>query len=81
MTILFLLFLLLLFADVAFRLKAIPSSSPTHSRYVEWEEKCGKWCKRFMQLREHGIWISKRDTVSSPSSINFFPVILIDPQL
>jgi hypothetical protein len=49
-------------------LKAIPSSSPTHSGYVEWEAKRGKWCKRFIQLREHSIWISKRDTVrrSSP---------------
>ena len=48
-----------------FRLKAIPSSSPTHSGYVEWEAKRGKWCKRFMQLREHSIWISKRESVSS----------------
>ena len=51
-----------------FYLKAIPSSSPTHSGYVEWEAKRGKWNKRFMQLREHSIWISKRDTVSIESS-------------
>ena len=50
-----------------FSLKAIPSSSPTHSGYVEWEAKRGKWNKRFMQLREHSIWISKRDTVSIES--------------
>ena len=29
----------------AFSLKAIPSSSPTHSGYVEWEAKRGKWSK------------------------------------
>ncbi|KAF8157888.1 hypothetical protein B0H34DRAFT_656003 [Crassisporium funariophilum] len=40
---------------------AIPSSSPTHSGYVEWEVKRGKWSKRWMQLREHSIWLSKRD--------------------
>jgi len=40
---------------------AIPSSSPTHSGYVEWEAKRGKWSKRWMQLREHSIWLSKRD--------------------
>ncbi|KAG2009776.1 hypothetical protein CC2G_012667 [Coprinopsis cinerea AmutBmut pab1-1] len=40
---------------------AIPSSSPVHSGYVEWEVKRGKWSKRWMQLREHSIWLSKRD--------------------
>ncbi|TEB22997.1 hypothetical protein FA13DRAFT_1640479 [Coprinellus micaceus] len=40
---------------------AIPSSSPVHSGYVEWEQKRGKWSKRFMQLREHSLWISKRE--------------------
>ena len=55
--------LFIIFAD-SFTLKAIPSSSPTHSGYVEWEVKRGKWSKRFMQLREHSIWISKRESVS-----------------
>ncbi|PPR07925.1 hypothetical protein CVT24_000905 [Panaeolus cyanescens] len=40
---------------------AIPSSSPTHSGYVEWESKRGKWSKRWMMLKEHSLWISKRD--------------------
>ncbi|KAF8965985.1 hypothetical protein BDZ97DRAFT_1658265 [Flammula alnicola] len=40
---------------------AIPSSSPTHSGYVEWEAKKGKWSKRWVQLREHSLWLSKRD--------------------
>ncbi|KAF8442876.1 hypothetical protein L210DRAFT_3396539 [Boletus edulis BED1] len=41
---------------------AIPTSSPTHRGWVEWESKRGKWSKRWMELREHGLWISKRDT-------------------
>ncbi|EKM79238.1 hypothetical protein AGABI1DRAFT_128397 [Agaricus bisporus var. burnettii JB137-S8] len=40
---------------------AIPSSSPTHAGYVEWESKRGKWSKRWLQLREHSLWLSKRD--------------------
>jgi len=47
--------------DVPLNRSAIPSSSPTHSGYVEWEVKRGKWSKRWMQLREHSIWLSKRD--------------------
>ena len=54
-----------------FRLKAIPSRSPTHSGYVEWEAKRGKWSKRWMQLREHSIWLSKRDNVSKYSQMAF----------
>lgn len=42
-------------------LAAMPTSSPTHSGYVEWESKRGKWSKRWMQLREHCLWLSKRD--------------------
>ncbi|KAH0832093.1 hypothetical protein J3R83DRAFT_13002 [Lanmaoa asiatica] len=41
---------------------AIPTSSPTHRGWVEWESKRGKWSKRWMELREHGLWLSKRDT-------------------
>ncbi|KAF4581406.1 hypothetical protein EYR38_002732 [Pleurotus pulmonarius] len=40
----------------------IPSSSPMHSGWVEWEAKRGKWTKRWMQLREHSLWLSKRDS-------------------
>ncbi|TFK23077.1 hypothetical protein FA15DRAFT_757558 [Coprinopsis marcescibilis] len=40
---------------------AIPSSSPRHGGYVEWESKRGKWSKRWMELREHSIWLSKRE--------------------
>ncbi|KAJ8593791.1 hypothetical protein M405DRAFT_730697 [Rhizopogon salebrosus TDB-379] len=40
----------------------IPTSSPTHRGYVEWESKKGKWSKRWMELREHSLWLSKRDT-------------------
>ncbi|KAF5317557.1 hypothetical protein D9619_013160 [Psilocybe cf. subviscida] len=40
---------------------AIPSSSPMQSGYVEWEAKRGKWSKRWLQLREHSLWLSKRD--------------------
>ncbi|KAG6850333.1 hypothetical protein H0H93_014606 [Arthromyces matolae] len=40
---------------------AMPSSSPTFAGYVEWESKRGKWSKRWLQLREHSLWLSKRD--------------------
>ena len=43
--------------------KAIPPSSPMCSGYVQWEYKRGKWQKRWMELREHSIWLSKRDNV------------------
>ncbi|KAH9851696.1 hypothetical protein C2E23DRAFT_732313 [Lenzites betulinus] len=42
--------------------KAMPSMSPVCSGYVQWEYKRGKWQKRWMELREHSIWLSKRDT-------------------
>ncbi|KIJ62609.1 hypothetical protein HYDPIDRAFT_30209 [Hydnomerulius pinastri MD-312] len=41
---------------------AMPTSSPTHRGWVEWESKRGKWSKRWMELREHSLWLSKRDT-------------------
>jgi len=41
---------------------ALPTSSPTHRGWVEWESKRGKWSKRWMELREHGLWLSKRET-------------------
>ncbi|KAH7914300.1 hypothetical protein BJ138DRAFT_1000551 [Hygrophoropsis aurantiaca] len=40
----------------------MPTSSPTNRGYVEWESKRGKWSKRWMELREHSLWLSKRDT-------------------
>ncbi|KAI0763584.1 hypothetical protein BD413DRAFT_483776 [Trametes elegans] len=42
--------------------KAMPSASPKCSGYVQWEYKRGKWQKRWMELREHSLWLSKRDT-------------------
>ncbi|KAK0504159.1 hypothetical protein EDD18DRAFT_1099386 [Armillaria luteobubalina] len=41
--------------------QAIPSVSPLHSGYVEWEIKRGKWSKRWLTLREHSLFLSKRD--------------------
>ncbi|KAK0487609.1 hypothetical protein IW261DRAFT_1328168 [Armillaria novae-zelandiae] len=43
------------------RRTAIPSVSPLHSGYVEWEIKRGKWNKRWLSLREHSLFLSKRD--------------------
>ncbi|KAE9394891.1 hypothetical protein BT96DRAFT_827087 [Gymnopus androsaceus JB14] len=40
---------------------ALPSSSPTHFGYVEWESKRGKWNKRYLMLKDHSLWLSKRD--------------------
>jgi len=40
---------------------AMPSSSPVFSTYVEWESKPRKWNKRWLELREQGLWLSKKD--------------------
>ncbi|KAF7327659.1 CRAL-TRIO-N domain-containing protein [Mycena kentingensis (nom. inval.)] len=40
----------------------LPSSSPLFSGYIDWEYKRGKWTKRYMRLREHSIFLSKRET-------------------
>ncbi|KAI0269800.1 hypothetical protein BC834DRAFT_819570 [Gloeopeniophorella convolvens] len=40
---------------------AMPSSSPVCSGYIEWESKRGKWSKRWLELREQGLWLSKKD--------------------
>ncbi|KAF9026152.1 hypothetical protein BDZ89DRAFT_1135014 [Hymenopellis radicata] len=40
---------------------AIPTSSPVHSGWVEWEIKRGKWTKRWLSLREHSLFLSKRE--------------------
>jgi hypothetical protein len=47
-----------------FAFQAMPISAPTFRGYVEFEVKRGKWSKRWMELREHGLWLSKRDSVS-----------------
>ncbi|KAJ7486117.1 hypothetical protein B0H11DRAFT_1722019 [Mycena galericulata] len=39
----------------------IPTSSPTFSGYVDWEIKRGKWTKRYLRLREHSLWLCKRE--------------------
>ena len=33
------------------------------SGYIQHEYKRGKWQKRWMELREHSLWLSKKDTV------------------
>ncbi|KAI0304454.1 hypothetical protein B0F90DRAFT_1809275 [Multifurca ochricompacta] len=40
---------------------AMPSSSPVFGTYVEWESKPRKWSKRWLELREQGLWLSKKD--------------------
>ncbi|KAH7103303.1 hypothetical protein BKA62DRAFT_57120 [Auriculariales sp. MPI-PUGE-AT-0066] len=40
---------------------AVPGSSPGHSSWVEFEVKKGKWNKRWLELRENNLWVSKRD--------------------
>ncbi|KZT32887.1 hypothetical protein SISSUDRAFT_1054935 [Sistotremastrum suecicum HHB10207 ss-3] len=40
---------------------AIPGVAPLYSGYVEWESKRGKWSKRWMELREHSLSLSKKD--------------------
>ncbi|KAI5121083.1 hypothetical protein M0805_008596 [Coniferiporia weirii] len=41
-------------------LTTVPSSIPTRSGYVDYETKKGRWNKRWLELREHGLWLSKR---------------------
>ena len=45
--------------------KAMPLSSPKCSGYVQWEYKRGKWQKRWLELREHSLWLSKKEGVRS----------------
>ncbi|KZT09246.1 uncharacterized protein LAESUDRAFT_647284 [Laetiporus sulphureus 93-53] len=40
---------------------AVPRSSPICSGYVQYEHKRGKWQKRWLDLREHSLFLSKRD--------------------
>ncbi|KIY63039.1 hypothetical protein CYLTODRAFT_360597 [Cylindrobasidium torrendii FP15055 ss-10] len=39
----------------------LPTSSPMHATYVEYEIKRGKWVKRWLKLKEHSLYIAKRD--------------------
>jgi len=45
---------------LALPLSSIPVSLPRRTGYVEYESKKGKWSKRWLELREHGLWLSKR---------------------
>lgn len=38
--------------------------APTHSGYVDWESAPGKWSKRWMELRDGSLTLSKKDNVS-----------------
>lgn len=44
----------------------MPGSAPRYGGYVEWESKRGKWNKRWLELREHGLWMSKREVHECP---------------
>jgi len=39
----------------------IPTSSPVFYTYVAWASKPRKWSKRWLELREQGLWLSKKD--------------------
>ncbi|KAG7088122.1 hypothetical protein E1B28_012147 [Marasmius oreades] len=43
------------------RREEIPPSAPTYSGYLEYEVRRGKWNKRWLVLRDHCLFISKRD--------------------
>ena len=55
-------------------LQAVPTSSPMFSGYVQHEYKRGKWQKRWMELREHSLWLSKKENVSR---IDIFTVRIV----
>ncbi|KAK7690276.1 hypothetical protein QCA50_006931 [Cerrena zonata] len=40
---------------------AMPTSSPIFIGSVQHEYKRGKWQKRYIELREHSLWLSKKD--------------------
>jgi len=42
--------------------KNMPSSSPIHEGTVYWEARKGKWSKRHLRLREHCLFLSKKDS-------------------
>ena len=41
--------------------QAVPTSSPKCGSFVRWESKKGKWSKRWLELKEHGLWLSKSE--------------------
>ncbi|KAK1216904.1 hypothetical protein PQX77_020480 [Marasmius sp. AFHP31] len=43
------------------RREAIPAAAPTYSGYLEYEVRRGKWNKRWLVLKDHCLFISKRD--------------------
>uniref|UniRef100_D8PY79 PH domain-containing protein n=1 Tax=Schizophyllum commune (strain H4-8 / FGSC 9210) TaxID=578458 RepID=D8PY79_SCHCM len=47
--------------EIKLRPSSLPQASPVHGAYVEWESRRGKWTKRYLRLKEHGLWMSKRD--------------------
>ncbi|KAL1743078.1 hypothetical protein HDZ31DRAFT_83668 [Schizophyllum fasciatum] len=47
--------------EIKMRPASLPQASPIHGGYVEWESRRGKWTKRYLRLKEHGLWLSKRD--------------------
>ena len=47
--------------DTNLSLQALPSTSPRYQGYLEYEAKRGKWSKRWMELRDNGLWLSKRE--------------------
>ena len=50
---------------IGWAIQAIPSSSPVCGGFVQHEYKRGKWQKRYIELREHSLWLSKKDNVRS----------------
>ena len=49
--------------EFTLRPSSLPQASPVHGAYVDWESRRGKWTKRYLRLKEHGLWMSKRDNV------------------
>ncbi|KAI5825964.1 hypothetical protein K523DRAFT_341473 [Schizophyllum commune Tattone D] len=47
--------------EFTLRPSSLPQASPVHGAYVDWESRRGKWTKRYLRLKEHGLWMSKRD--------------------
>ena len=42
-------------------MKNIPNALPEFSDYVDWEQKQGKWSKRWLELLENLPWVSKKE--------------------
>ncbi|KZV63480.1 hypothetical protein PENSPDRAFT_589789 [Peniophora sp. CONT] len=40
----------------------LPSALPRRGAYVDYEVKRGSWKKRWLELREQGLWLAKKDT-------------------